>query len=701
MGYPTRFRGLSWIAVLCVLTLAGVVGCGDDEDKNLVVVGVTATPALLGEGDIAIVEALVTNRTGSRQDDETVYFSVIPAGAGVFSVASANTNGVGVASATFTAILPGTALIGARVGNNPSIEYGTIVIEGDDDDGGGDNSGQLVLTVTPSFMPADGQSTASVLAQVTDQLGNPVANGTVVKFTAGEKFTDSDHDGLWTENVDQLDFDADGDGEWDPYGHITGTVTTSGGQATATFTAGNRPGLVHIKVTVGDAEDLIADDITILLTSTNPIASIVLTPEWQQVQVRGTGGIEWAQIVAETFDEHGNPAAEGEPIDFTILSGPGGGETIGGDAVGPVSTTTNSLGQAVMTLNAGTLPGTVRVRARSGAVISTATQVTIRSGPPAHISCGAEQCNAPSWELIGYENKIIAVVVDEWGNEVPDSTSVYFGTEQGLIEGAAETQAVPTVRGKAITYWNSAQPKNDEYVYIWCETAGGTIADTSFFWESGPPATGGFIQVPTSLPADGTSEGFVIIEVLDINGGFVHNGTQVDMYANIGSVTSGQTSDGCHTSTLLSVYVSETLDRDHSCTIPDDGIGAIATVTALAGGTSGFNETAEITLTTGPASSSKSSIDMVGDVPHGLTVPVEVVIKDSYGNPLSGHLVEVTAQRGTINGTAQYTNCFGVASGFEFTAPTDTTYDAAVVIARDVDPVYGGISIVKTIRLPK
>ena len=119
---------------------------------------------------------------------------------------------------------------------------------------------------------------------------------------------------------------------------------------------------------------------------------------------RGTGGIEYVKIRAEAFDAYGHLAPEGLPIDFNITAGPGGGEALNGDPIGPVTLLTNSLGKVYVTLNAGTISGTVRVRARAGAVVSTATQVTIRSGPAAFISLGADDCNTPSWEVVNFNN---------------------------------------------------------------------------------------------------------------------------------------------------------------------------------------------------------------------------------------------------------------------------------------------------------
>lgn len=683
-----RTRLFGWVAVACVSMLVlGIAGCSDD-DTGLVVNYVSVTPALLEEGQVAIVEVLVTNKSGSPSEDKTVYLEATPGTAGEFSAEAVQTNALGVATTTFTAQQAGSVLISARAETNPSKEYTSVTIE-EADGGGSGGGGGIEIEVSPARLPADGQSTATVKATITDVTGAPIPDETVVKFTAGEKFTDVNGDGIWSDNVDELDYDYDGDGEWDAIGIIESTVLAEAGVAIATFTAGSNPGLVHIKVTSGDAERHASGEITVSLFSSDSIDAIVLTPEWQQIQVTGTAGVEWARIVAETFDVHGNPGIEGQPVDFTITGGPGGGESINGDGVGPVTVLTDALGRAVATLNAGMLPGTVRVRARAGSVVSSATQVTIRSGPPADISLGVEDPNVPCWELIGCINKVTAVVVDQWGNEVPDSTSVYFGTEQGLIEGAAETQIVPTVRGKAVTYWNSAEPKNDGYVCIWCETSGGTVADSLCFIESGPPASGTFTIEPDAIPADGVSTASVVIEVLDINGVFVDTDTPILVRTNLGTLTGfGTIGDGVHYSISVGEFTSPVLTQDYSYTIPDDGVGATATITARSGG---FVGTGTVTLLTGDADPDRSLLMVPDAMGHGATEAVRVKIFDHYGNPLGGHRITLTAQfGGTVSGPVQITNEFGVAAGFTFTTTSDLAAEVAYITAADSDPGYGG-----------
>jgi len=704
----TRARAFHWMSLLGGLVLLGIGACSKstDPDPAIVVRSVAVTPSVLQEGEVAIVEVLVTDDSGSPLADKTVHLAADPNARGAFSSSEARTAGNGVATVTFTAIHSGSVTISARAESNQKSVSAIVTIE---KNVATNTNGQIVLTITPSQLPADGRSTASVVAVVSDRAGNPVADSTPVRVTAGEKFTDVNGDGIWTEHIDSLVYDADADGQWDPIGVIQPTSErplsfyTKNGRVTATFTAGSTPGLAYFKVTAGPVGHQVSDDIELSLISNDSVSSINLTPDWQRIQVRATGGIEWVNILASAFDAHGNPVPEGQNIDFHITAGPGGGEAINGDPVGPVSVRTNSLGQASVTLNAGTIPGTVFIRARASTVVSTATQVTIRSGPPAYISVGAADCNVPSWEVVNYLNPITAVVHDQWGNEVPDSTAIWFGCEQGLIEGAAETQIAFSFRGVAQTVWHSGEPKNDAHVFYWCETSGGTVVDTSFFLESGPAASGTFLQWPDTLPATNTAHGEVIIEVLDLNGVYVHDNYPIDLTSDLGTIGSGVLTDGCHSSVYIGEYYAQVLAQDYSYTIPDDGVGVIATIRARAGGIGGFNGAATIVLTTGRAYTKNSTIDMQTTLSYGTSTPVEVSIKDRNGNPLGGHLIEIAcdASSGFVTGSPQHTNEYGVASGSTFTATSNVSVTAAYLTVNDLDSKYGGISLSSKITLEK
>ncbi len=692
--------GMFGRALLIGVLVLGLGACSgpNKTDGTATLQDVDVTPAILAEGETAVVEVLVTNPNGDPLANATVYLYAEPNVSGVFSSSVVETNGNGIATAIFTATTSGSVTISARVEGDQTTMTKDIVIE--DGTGGGNLDGHIVLTIVPVLVQADGFSTATVNALVSDGQGDPVSDGSVIKFVAGEKFMDVNGDGIWTNNVDSLIYDLDSDGLWDPIGSIDATVTTSSGQATTTYIAGSTAGVVYIKATGGQPGDHFSAEVSLSLTSDDSVHSIVLTPTWQTVQVRGTGGIEYAPLVAQTFDSKGNPAPQGREVEFLITGGPGGGEAINGDPVGPVKAITDANGVASVTLNAGSASGTVRVLARCGAVVASATQLTIRSGPPAVISVGAADCNVPSWEMIHVINEITAAVADQWGNECPDSTAVYFGTEQGIIEGAGSTSPVPTLRGKAVTFWNSAAPKNDGYVWYWAETAGGTLADTSFFYESGPAAYGQFLTWPDTLLADNKDKGEVVIDIRDLNGVFVEDGTIVEVESDIGTINDGLTVDGCHSSVYVGDFVAGVLDRDYKVTIPDDGIGAVATISARSGGFFGFNGSVQVVLRTGTAYSKTSIVDVPSSMVFGTNAPIEIQVKDRWGNPLGGHLIEVSCNSGgTVTGSPQYSNEYGVAGGFEFFATSNQSFTEALIVVRDLDPNFGGFTISKKVSL--
>lgn len=693
--------GMIGRALITALLVLGVGACSGPVKTNSTAVlqDVEVTPSILSEGETAIVEALVTNTDGAPLANATVYLFVEPNIGGIFSSSVVQTNGDGIATAIFTATTAGTVSISARVEGDQSTRTKSIVVERGTG-GGGTLNGNIVLTITPALVQADGFSTATINALVSNGQGGPVADGSVIKFVAGEKFKDVNGDGIWTQGVDSLIFDLDSDGLWDPIGSIDPTVTTLGGQATTTYIAGSTAGVVYIKATGGQPGSHFSAEVSLSLTSNDSIHSITLTPSWQNVQVRGTGGIEFASIVAQTFDAKGNPAPQGREIEFLITAGPGGGEAINGDPIGPVKAITNANGSASVTLNAGSAPGTVRLLARAGAVVSAATHLTIRSGPPAHISLGATDCNVPSWSAVNVTNGIVAVVVDQWGNEVPDSTAVWFGCEQGLIEGADATNPTITLRGTAVSTWHSGAPKNDGYVWYWAQTAGGQVADTSMFFESGLPAYGNFLAWPDTLLADNKDKGEVVIDVRDGNGVYVDDGTIVEVDADIGTIGDGVARDGCNSSVYVGEYVAGILDRDYIVTIPDDGIGAIATISARSGGYFGFNGSVEVVIRTGAAYSKTSIVDVPSSMVYGSTAPIEVQIKDRWGNPLGGHLIQVTCNSGgTVTGSPRYTDAYGVASGFEFFATSNQSFSEALIVVSDLDPNFGGISFSKKVSL--
>jgi hypothetical protein len=329
----------------------------------------------------------------------------------------------------------------------------------------------------------------------------------------------------------------------------------------------------------------------------------------------------------------------------------------------------------------------VRLRATAGTVLSTATQIVISAGPPFEISVGVGSLNIRSWDFVNRVNPVTAVVVDVYGNPVPNGTAVYFSTEEGSVEAYDLTE---DEGGIASLMWHSGDPRNDGIVWIYVETSGGTVQDSTAFISSGPAVSVNFIQVPTSIAASADAKADVVVEVLDINGNFVVETTPVDMSTNFGNIGNGVTADGITHSTFETEFTSEKPNQDYSPVSPDDGIVAVATVVAEAGAGA---DVAFINLLSGFAYFRNCTMDYWGELVYGVTVPVEVTILDRESVPLGGHSIVLTATNGSVSGSPAVTNRYGTAT-FMYTAPADSTFGlSAYLTATDNDP-RGGVTVV-------
>ena len=469
-------------------------------------------------------------------------------------------------------------------------------------------------------------------------------------------------------------------------------MTDTSGTAHSYFVSSDT-GTVTLKAKLLSGDSLTT---TLHITSTGSgsgsgtIASIEFTSARPSIQVKGTGGIESVLLLATGYDELGSRVGAGNAIVFRILNGPHGGENLEDKGYGPDTAYTGVSGQAVVTLNSGTISGTVELRAESGTIFSNVTRVAINAGPPAYLTLGAEPLNIRGWDVVNATSDVLAMVDDIYGNPVQDNTAVYFGTEEGMVDAYATTAG-----GLAKSVYHSGEPRNDGLAYIYASTAGGTVSDTGVIIVSGPPDTTTFLTYPLSLVADGVSKGRVVVRVVDENGNFVVGGTQVDMETDFGTCGSGTTQDGVNASLFETELVSQILTRDYSPVSPDDGIGAVSNLTAKAEWSSA---TVQVDLLTGFAYYKNCLIDIVASVMYGTTEPFTVLIKDRSGNPLGGHSLSATASSGTIIGSPRITNGYGESSGLFFTAPTDTTIKSATISVTDNDP-RGGMTLTKKVSL--
>ncbi len=688
------------LTTLCLILI--LLGCDSstkekETSSSLQVASMTASPSSIDVSSTAIIEAVITDGTDPLPD-RAVTFSVDPA-YGNCSPTTDTSDASGVVATVFTPIKSGTAVITATIAGGSSNSVSVVVTSTTPS-----GSGNIVVTATPTVLLADGMSTSTVTITVRDAAGTLAPDSTVVILTAGEKFDDIDGNGTFTAGVDTVIYDAIPNGNWDPIGVIASTayVTGGGGQATATYTSGTSAGTAYIRATVNASGYNGYAEATVQLTPNASILSISLFCDNIHMAVKGTGGVENAILYATGYDGLGNTVPEGLEIQFLILDGPGGGEHLPTGNYGPYATTTNANGVAICPIASGTASGTIRIRAQAGTIMSEATLVMVHAGPPVNIIVGAGVCNTASWDIINDRVEIVTVVSDAFNNPVADSTVVYFTCDEGTM--IAHENPTENEEGVAGSWWISGydDPTADGIVEIIAETAGGTVADTSYFINSWIPDDIWFVTesnnpdsletFPTSINADGkTTKGFYL-EVRDLNGNYVLGGTEIDLGAYYLAVASGAVQDGCIASRVKSFITSVVLDYDYSTdefapSRQDDGIGAIETISSNF--QSIVNETMPCSLLTGPAYRDNCELSLdKNTADYNERVYFSVTIKDRWTNPLGDHQLVASANNGATitGGGTKYTDPYGIAN-YSVNLPDSTGGATSVTVTvADLDP---------------
>jgi hypothetical protein len=288
----------------------------------------------------------------------------------------------------------------------PSGEEGAV--EGEVEEPVESVAASVNVTVNPATISVEGS--AQVTADVRDAGNNPVPDGTTVTYSLASS----------------------------AWGTITSSSTTNGGIATATFTAANQPGATQITASSGGASG--SGGITIEQVPAAAIQFVSADPS--VISLAGTAGDTISEIQFIVLDSNGNPL-EGIDVTFALVVGPGGGEYIQ-----PASTSTNSVGIAMVRLYSGSVAGPVTVSATTNvgdppvpATVQT-TGVSIGGGVPsdARFSVTATRRNLAGLSWNGIETDVSAWLADRFGSyNILKGTTVSFGTEVGIT---ADTSSV-------------------------------------------------------------------------------------------------------------------------------------------------------------------------------------------------------------------------------------------------------------------
>ncbi|HTR99424.1 MAG TPA: hypothetical protein VML00_06700 [Bacteroidota bacterium] len=251
-----------------------------------------------------------------------------------------------------------------------------------------------------------------------------------------------------------------------------------------------------------------------------------------EIRVKGVGQIETATLTWEVRDSLGLPidATHSIQLTFAITNGPGGGEFLS-----PTVVTTNSNGQAIMTLSSGIRAGVVQVTATgtvaSGTVTTQPVRVVIDAGFPeqAHFTFGAPIYNLPVLGTFGVHNKVSVLVGDKWSNPVAPGTAVYLSSTAGVVTAAVYTDLSgqgsgdiisgnPLPLGAYAAPINGGRPHGDGYHYIAARTVGQgavTVLDSILMLWSGPSIISAFTPTSFNIPNGGdTTFTFTVSDAL-------------------------------------------------------------------------------------------------------------------------------------------------------------------------------------------
>lgn len=212
--------------------------------------------------------------------------------------------------------------------------------------------------------------------------------------------------------------------------------------------------------------------------ATGPASIKLKSISTQTINVAETGGTTNSAFTFQVADSAGRTVGQGFEVNFSIIKGPGGGESIT-----PTTGTTNSKGEVTSNLFSGDSSGTVRIEAKierpeyNITVRSTPVLISIASGFPVkenfHVAPRVHNFDAYGIIDEDHTDKITASVGDLKGNPVKSGTAVYFSASNGaLVNGSSPTdeKGYATVNLSANGSTPSGHPMGPGFIDITAQT---------------------------------------------------------------------------------------------------------------------------------------------------------------------------------------------------------------------------------------
>lgn len=377
--------------------------------------GVPATS--ITSGTPATVKATLKDANGAAVAGAVVTFSTDTALATITPSATALTDSTGVATATLS---PATVTAFGATSITANSMIGTTALTGTFNFSVG---GSVVSIANPVFgvNPLSAFGTTSVSVTVSSG-GIPVTTQQTVVFSSPCASSGK--------------------------AVLSASVVTVNGIATGSYRDNGCAGTDTVTASVSGSPSSSA-----ILTITAPTAGSIqyVSSAPTNIALKGTGGIESAQVTFKVLDTGGNPLS-GKTVTFGLSTTAGGITLTPSSGVPPISSASSDAnGLVVTSVNAGTVSTPVRVTASTcttatspctGTTLATqSNQLTITTGIPDQFgfSLSATEWNIEGLNVDGTTTVLTARLADHFKNPIPDGTAVVFTAEAGSVVGTCST----------------------------------------------------------------------------------------------------------------------------------------------------------------------------------------------------------------------------------------------------------------------
>jgi hypothetical protein len=307
--------------------------------------------------------------------------------------------------------------------------------------GGGTHGLSLWVTVPSEPTFADGETPASLLISVMRD-GFPLedaAKGTVVLTTDVGQF---------------------GAIPWGAVNPMVKTVSLplhAGRAQTSLFSSRAGVSRVRVVASVADSHEAVSTEVTVEFKRAVRVAAQI---QYQQayppgIKTAGSGGVTSSQVTFKVLDASGSPVDDGVQVSFTLAQDPGGASFAPATAI-----TANGTGQVQTVLSAGTVPGSVVVKATAGAHTAQSGPIPIQGNGVnfRHFSLACDSYSIGGFSYFGLNNHCTVFASDKNG-QISPGTQVQLLTEAGQVPAYVQIRKDPaTNQGMGTFVYQSACP---------------------------------------------------------------------------------------------------------------------------------------------------------------------------------------------------------------------------------------------------